>query len=557
VWGWEPFGRPKGCAPDRSEAYAEPQSQRLELTGAEAGIAQGSLTFEKGVAYAVRVVAKAEGHVRSLRVALADGRDVQTEKRFPLEDSDWQTHACTLTANRGTAQGRLVIAAKGPGRFWLGAASLMRADHVGGFRRDVLETTALAQPPTFRWPGGNMASGYHWRDGVGPQDQRPTRWDRAWNAWVYNDMGTDEFIAYCRRLGAEPCICVNAGEGTAAEAAAWVQYCNGAADTPMGRLRAATGHPEPYGVKYWDIGNEIWGSWQLGHTTAEDYGLRAVEFARAMRGADPDIVLVASGVLDDGFDRWNRRMLSICGQAVDMLSVHDYTAYDARKCTDAEWAKVVGAPLRIERSLRNTLRIAEQAAGKRLPLTFDEWNTTPRHAHVPHGLPDALYAAGVLHAMQRLGDDVPIGNLALLSNVLGALRTTPTEVIETPVFLAFRLLADHSGSHGVAVAAEAPAFRKVPALDVAASLSEDKATLHVTAVNRHPRRPARVNWQLGPFEPEGDVRITVLAGPEPWARNTPDGPHTVSVTTHALPWPEARRRVLPAASLVGFSVPIR
>jgi alpha-N-arabinofuranosidase len=276
-----------------------------------------------------------------------------------------------------------------------------------------------------------------------------------------------------------------------------------------------------------------------------------------MRGADPDIVLVASGVLDDGFDRWNRRMLSICGQAVDMLSVHDYVAYDARKCTDAEWATVVGAPVRIERSLRNTLRIAEQAAGKHLPLTFDEWNTTPRHAHVPHGLPDGLYAAGVLHAMQRLGDDVPIGNLALLCNVLGALRTTPTDVIETPVSLAFRLLADHSGPHGVQVAAEGPAFRNVPALDIAASLAEDKSTLHVTAINRHPRRPARVDWQLGPFQPTGDARITVLAGPEPWARNTPDDPRTVSLATHTLPWGETRGRPLPAASVVGFSVPIR
>ncbi len=556
VWRWEPFGKAKGFAPDRAQPYAEPQSQRIELASAEGGIAQGDLTLGKGVAYAVRVVVKGEG-VRTVRVALGDGRGVQAERSFKLEGADWQTHACTLAATRSTAKGRLVVAAKGPGRLWLGAASLMRADNAGGFRRDLLEVTRRAQVPTFRWPGGNMASGYHWRDGIGPQDRRPTRWDRAWNAWVYNDMGTDEFIAYCRLLGAEPCICVNAGEGTAAEAAAWVGYCNGPADSPMGRLRAANGHPEPFGVKYWDIGNEIWGRWQLGHTSPEDYGLRAVEFARAMRQADPDIVLVASGVLDDGFDRWNRRMLPICGPVVDMLSVHDYTRYDARRCSEADWAKVVGAPLRLERSLRNTVRIAQQAAGKRLPLTFDEWNAVPGRAGVPHGLPEALYAAGVLHAMQRCGDDVPIGNYALLVNVIGALRTTPTEVVETPVFLAFRLLADHSGPLDVRVEAECPTFHRIPAVDVAATLSADKATLHITAVNRHPRRAAAVAWRLGTLAPSGDVRVTTLTGPEPWARNTPRAPRTVCLSTETIAWPEAARRPLPAASVVGYSLRIR
>ncbi len=557
VWKWERFGKPKACAPDPAHPYAEPQSQRIDLGKAEGGVAQRELTLGRGVDYAVRVVVKAAGGVRAVRVGLGDDRGVHGKHAFDLRGADWQTLACTLKATRDTAKGALAIAANGPGQLWVGAASLMRADHVGGFRRDLLEVARLAAVPIFRWPGGNMASGYHWRDGVGPQDRRPTRWDRAWKAWVYNDMGTDEFIAYCRVLGAEPCICVNAGEGTAEEAAAWVEYCNGAPDTPNGRLRAANGHREPYSVKYWDIGNEIWGPWQLGHTTPEDYGLRAVEFARAMRRADPEIVLIASGVLDDAYSDWNRRALRICGKAVDMLSVHDYVGYDARRCTDPEWAKVAGAPLRIERSLRNTLRIAEQAAGKRLPLTFDEWNTTPGKARAAHGLADAIYAAGVFHAMHRVGDGVPIGNYALMVNVIGALRTRPGRVLQTPVFLAFRLFAEHAGPRDVAVAADGPAFRGLPVVDVAATLSDDRRTLHVTAINRHPRRPVRLAWQLGELRPAGVARITTLTGPEPWARNTWDGPDTVSLSTGQAPWPEASRRPLPPASVVGYSVRLR
>ena len=552
VWKWEPAGKAKGYAPDRAQPYAEPQSQRIDLAAAEGGIAQRGVALEKGVEYVARVVVKAKGSVKAVRVSLGDA-----EHSFRLSGSGWQTKTCRLTAGRDDSDGVVSIRAKGPGQLRIGAASVMRADNAGGFRRDLLEVTRASRPPTFRWPGGNMASGYHWRDGIGPQDRRPMRWDRAWNAWVYNDMGTDEFIDYCRRLDAEPCICVNAGEGTAEEAAAWVEYCNGAPDTPMGKLRAANGHPKPFKVKYWDIGNEIWGPWQLGHTTPEDYGLRAVEFARAMRRADPDIVLVASGVLDETFGDWNRRALRICGQHVDMLSVHDYSRYDARRCSEADWAKVVGAPVRIERSLRNTLRIAEGAAGKRLPLTFDEWNAVPERAGVPHGLPEGIYTAGIFHAMQRVGEGVPIGNYALLVNVIGAIRTSPTEIVETPVYQAFRLFADHCGPLDVAVRAESPTFRRVPIVDVAATLSDDKATLHVTAINRHPRRSAAIDWRLGGFAPKGEVRLTTLSGPEQWARNTLDGPETVSLVSEELAWPEARRRPLPAASVVGFSVPLR
>ncbi len=554
---WRAVGKAQGYAPDPAKPYAEPQSQRIDLADAEAGIAQGDLALQAGRAYAVRVVVQAEGQVRRVRVALqAAGRSL-AEHTFALGGRGWQTHECELTPTRGTAKGSFSITAAGPGRLWVGAASLMPADNMAGFRRGVVEATRLSQPPTFRWPGGNMASGYHWRDGIGPRDRRPIRWDRAWNAWYDNDMGTDEFIEYCRLFDAEPCICVNAGEGTAEEAAAWVEYCNGSADTPMGRLRAANGHPEPFRVKYWDVGNEIYGNWQLGHVPPEQYGLRAVEFARAMRAVDPDIVLIASGVLEHDFDDWNRRMLRICGPFMDMLSVHDYTRYDARQCNDRVWAKVVGAPARLERRLKQTARIAEAAAGKRLPLTFDEWNSAPQGDFYGHGMPDAIYAAGIFHAMQRLGDDVPIGNLALQVNVLGALRTDQTRVMQTPTFFAFRLFADHSGVWDAAVTTRCESFRKLPTVDAAATLSEDKATLHVTLINRHPRRAAAVEWNLGALKPTGDAEVTTLAGLEPWARNSLEFPEIAKLHKERLSWAEFAKRPLPPASVVGVSVRVR
>jgi len=557
AWRWAPVGEAKGYALDRAQPYAEPQSQRIDLAEAEGGIAQRGLAIEEGRKYALRVVVKTEGDARSVRVSLGDGQGTQTDHSFRIDATEWQTHTCELTASHDVRDGSFSVRANGPGRLWIGAVSLMPADNVKGFRRDVLDITRRAKPPTFRWPGGNMVSGYYWRDGIGPRDRRPMRWDRAWKAWVYNDMGTDEYLEYCRLLGAEPCICVNAGEGRPDEAAAWVEYCNGSADTPMGQLRAANGHPEPYHVKYWDIGNEIWGHWQLGHVPPEQYGLRAVEFARAMRRVDPDLVLIASGVLARDFGDWNRKMLRICGPWVDMLSVHDYTRYDAAQLTDATWARVVGAPLRLERRLRATVELAEQAAGKRLPLTFDEWNSVPDKGRGGHGQIDALYAAGLFHAMQRLGDDLPIANLALLTNVLGAIRTNQTQAYETPTFLAFRLFAEHAGRWDVKAEAACPSLQKLPALDVAATLSEDKSTLHVTIINRNPRSDAVPEWQLGQFTPRGQVRVTTLRAPDPWARNTFERPGLVSLSADTMPWDEATRRPLPRASVTGFFVLLR
>ncbi len=558
VWQWEAQGRVRSCAPDRRVFHAEPQSQRIELDEARGGIVQKGLVLRAGGRYRLRIVARAEGAVRKLRAALeGDGEAPAAEHEFALEGGDWNRYTCEIQCPAGAVQ--FSISATGPGTLWIGAASLMSADNVDGFRKDLLEVVRQAPPPMIRWPGGNMASGYHWRDGVGDPDRRPMRWDRAWKAWVYNDMGTDEFINYCRLIGAEPCLCVNAGDGTAEEAAQWVEYCNGGPDTPMGRLRAANGHPTPYNVRYWDVGNEIWGPWQIGHVGPEVYGLRAVEFARAMKRVSPDIILVGCGVFQDDFDRWNRRMLPICGPFMDLLSVHDYVEYDIRRCTDGTWEKIVGAPARIEAGLRQTLRIAGAAAGKTLPLAFDEWNAIP-HMHGcrgGQGLPEAVYAAGVFHALQRCGEGVPVANYALLVNPIGAVRTTPLEVIQTPVFLVFRLFASHSGPWRIPARAESPRFGKTPVFDAGVTLSEDRSTLNLTAVNRHPRRSLRVHWNIPGIRPEAAVKWSVISGPEPWARNTAENPRKVWMRTSSGPWREFVAASVPPAAVIGASVKLK
>ena len=176
-----------------------------------------------------------------------------------------------------------------------------------GFRTDVIEAVKGLKPPLLRWPGGNFVSGYHFTDGIGPKDQRPRRTELAWHGEESNRFGTDEFMRYCELVDAEPYLCVNMGTGTMDEAAAWVEYCNGTGDTYWANQRRANGHEAPYGVKLWGLGNEVYGPWQIGQLSAEDYVKAARQYAKVMSWTDPSIELVSCG--ETGWSDWDRVVL--------------------------------------------------------------------------------------------------------------------------------------------------------------------------------------------------------------------------------------------------------
>src|SRR5208283_226081 len=154
---------------------------------------------------------------------------------------------------------KLALTADAPGQFVIQHIFLQPADNIHGADPDIIRLLRESHLPLLRWPGGNFVSGYHWKDGVGPVEKRPTKPNYAWGGIEPNLFGTDEFMEFCQAVGCEPMICINAGNGTPTEAAQWIEYCNGPADSPMGRLRATNGHAEPYHVKYWEVGNELWG----------------------------------------------------------------------------------------------------------------------------------------------------------------------------------------------------------------------------------------------------------------------------------------------------------
>ena len=287
------------------------QSQRIEILAADGmphGICQNGLALQDGRSYALRLVMKGEG--QTITVTLGD--QVWTIEAVA---ADWNCYDTVLTLGRDEPDGRLAITFVDEGRVWIARASLMPSTHIHGFRADVIQAIKENWTPTWlRWPGGNFASAYHWQDGIGERDTRPPYLDPAWQIWEYHDVGTDEFVEFCRLIGSEPVLTINMGTGSAKEAAEWVEYCNGDSNTKFGALRAANGHPEPYNIKTWFVGNEQFGNWQDGHVDAETYARRYLAFSKAMLAVDPDLYLPAVGVPSDQYSHWNRRVLELAGK---------------------------------------------------------------------------------------------------------------------------------------------------------------------------------------------------------------------------------------------------
>ena len=195
-----------------------------------------------------------------------------------------------------------------------------------GYRKDVLKAVDDLHVTLLRWPGGNFSSNYNWRDGIGPREQRGTRLDMAWGTTDDNRFGTHEFLQYCEMIKTEPYFCANLGTGSWTEAQQWVEYCNYAGQTTTTKLRQKNGRQQPWNVKYWGLGNEMDGPWQMGHRTAEDYGKFALEAAKLMKWTDPTIKLVAAGSSNFNADwtGWNRTVLEHLKEHVDYLSLHMY-----------------------------------------------------------------------------------------------------------------------------------------------------------------------------------------------------------------------------------------
>ncbi len=524
---WRPAGPDEFVTMDRRNAYVGEHAPKVRLEDQiPHGILQNGLVLRKGRKYTGRIYLSGNPDTK-IQISLIWGPDTEERQTISIDSlsSQYKKYPLNFTAGADNDDAKLEIIGTGTGSFLIGVVSLMPADNIEGFRADMVKLLKELKHGIYRWPGGNFVSGYEWRDGIGDIDKRPPRYDYAWNTVEYNDVGTDEFMTLCRLLGIDAYICVNAGLGDAHSAAQWVEYVNGSVDTPMGKLRAQNGHPAPYNVTWWGIGNEMYGQWQLGHMYIDHYVLKHNMFAKAMRQVDPTIKIVASGATvfetsttarhhrkplpaklpyEYGTPQdWSGNLLEKSSDYFEYLAEHLYPVADSAFDVEKQEFVRVDDPLvdrvrRIPNRVRCTVEAWQeyikrmpQLKDKNIKLAIDEWAGGGRM-----GFTSTLCAAEGLHEMFRHSDVI---EMAAYTAFTSNLAFNGADSCYSPTGLVFYLYRHRFGTIPVEVTGNSPQHpvkgtigvdrpsvtsgRDTYPLDVAAALTADGKSLTVAVVN--------------------------------------------------------------------------
>ena len=418
-----------------------------------------------------------------------------------------------------------------------------------GLRKDVLEALRELNYRSIRYPGGNFLSGYSWEDGIGPKDQRPRRRDLAWQSIETNQFGTDEFLHFCQQIGAAPMMGVNMGTGSIQDAANLVEYCNAPAGTKYGDLRAKYGRRDPYQVKYWCLGNEMDGFWQIGHLNATDYGKKAREAAKMMRLHDDDIELVLCGSSNpkmSSYPEWDRVALELCWEQVDYHSMHYYASNhaddtDSYLALSAEFEDFVDTLAGVLRYVK-----ARNRSSRDVYLSWDEWNIwykthkteemrggwteAPHLIEEIYNLEDALVAAQWLNVFLRKADVLKIACLAQIVNVIAPILTTQDAMLKQTIYYPLLLFSQMAHGNSLDLTVDAPMyatkqFGDMPLLDVSAAHDARAAANSIFIVNRSQteRLPLVIHWQ--DVNPSRITSAQQLSGTDPKAANSWENPN--------------------------------
>lgn len=548
---WSVLGEASSVTMQTGEPFVGEHSPAVALPGGgkSAGLVQAQLGLSQGKHYVGRIWLSATGQPGPVRVSLVWGDGPDGRQTVEISDlgADYRKFPLDFEAKADSDDARLEITAAGTGAFSVGAVSLMPADNVAGMRADTLALLKELDAPVYRWPGGNFVSGYNWKDGIGDPDRRPTRKNPAWQGIETNDFGIDEYMAFCREVKTDPYVVVNSGLGGVELAVDKLEYANGAADTPMGRLRAANGHAEPYGVHFWGIGNEMYGNWQLGHMPLEDYIAKNNRFADALRAKDPSIALVAVGAVG----KWTEGMLAGAADHMDLLSEHFYC--QEKPALETHVRQIPDSVRRIAEAHRRYRKEIPSPAGKPIPVALDEWN----YWYGPHVfgelgtryfLKDGLGVAAGLNEFVRCSDVYFMANYAQTVNVIGCVKTTKTAAALETTGLVLKLYRRHFGTVPVTATAEGP-------LDVAAALADNGKTLTVAIVNPT-LHPMELPLAVSGVALAGTGRQWQMAGDDPMAFNQPGETPRVTVEESAARMAEGKLSVRPC-SVTLFALDVR
>jgi alpha-N-arabinofuranosidase len=447
-----------------------------------------------------------------------------------------------------------------------------------GFRTDVAREVKELAVPIVRYPGGNFVSGYNWLDGVGPKAQRPTVLDRAWNTLESNQFGTNDFIDWCGVVGAEPLLGMNFGTGSVESALAYVEYCNHPRGTRWSDLRRGHGYEQPHGVKYWCLGNEMDGPWQIGQLQAREYGRKARDAAKQMRVIDPKLQLIAcgsSGTFMPTYLAWDREVLEECYDQVDGLSLHAYYG-NTQELSGNSAARYLAMNLDMDRHIQEVAAVCDyvrglQRSSKRLWLSFDEWNVwyrardgqatdgrgaaAPRLLEEVYNLEDALLVGGFVNTLLRHSDRVRVGCLAQLVNVIAPLVTNDQGVLRQSTYYPYAWALRYAKGRVLDLRVESETYPitptglqadfaragDVPFVDVVATLDEPARQAAVLVLNRDLSNARELTLEWDDVVPTRVLACETLTGTDLKAFNTFEAPRRV--VPQALPPPVAGARM--------------
>ncbi len=513
---WQIMGPPGGVTMVREGSFVGAHTPRV---AAGNGIRQLDLALVDGKEYTGYVWLRAADGTPKVTVRLTDTGKPTVIGRVGKE---YARHTFAFTAAKSTDKAALAITVE-KGTCFVGTVSLMPADNVDGMRPDTLAVLRELNAPLYRWPGGNFVSGYNWRDGIGDRDRRPPRKNPAWTGVEHNDFGLDDFVRFCELVGAKPVVVVNTGFGDAYSAAQEVEYMNGSTETIGGRWRAENGHPKPYGIKLWGIGNEMYGGWQLGHMALKHYVLKHNEVVDAMRAVDPDIELIGVGATGE----WTEGMLRHCADHMTQLSEHFYC--QERKGVPEHVALIRNAIRGKADAHRRYRKAIPGLKGKDIRIAMDEWN----YWYGPHEfgelgtryfLKDALGIAAGIHEYARNSDIIASAYYAQTVNVIGCIKTTRTAAAFASTGLILKMYRNRFGTLPVGVTASLD-FED---LDVVAAWTADRKALTLGIVNPQ-GQPMPVRVSFGDAKLQSTGTAWQVAGPDPMAYNEPGKPPALRI----------------------------
>ncbi len=453
-----------------------------------------------------------------------------------------------------------------------------------GFRTDVLSALRDIKVPILRWPGGCFVSSHNWKKGVG-QTRTPV-FDKAWRVEEPNTFGTDEYIKLCRKLNCEPYICTNAGTGTIEEMSDWVEYCNLAEEGEYAAMRKANGSSTPHNVRYWSIGNENYGSWELGAKSATEWGRLVTEAAKLMKHVDPTIELSAAALADPN---WNMELLSNAAPYLDWVSIHEY--WDPIHTTNAlaTYEQCMAYTANLSGSIER-VRGLLMALGldKRLRISFDEWNLRGWYHPGMHVLPyantkaeylaprdknddnssytmaDAVFTACFLNTLLRNCDIVGMAGYAPAVNTRGLIYTHKKGIVLRSTYYVFKLYANLLGDivlntfcdsvQKYSVQNKQSETVEVDAVDIIVTRHSDTGVITAAAVNKHASEPQAITFSFDDKPMPKGYTIHTLTAPSPDSYN--DINHTATtITTKTVNEPPVNIEIPPhSVNIIDFNL---